>query len=73
MTAGLPAGVSLAGAGGSAGGSARVAPQQLADAIHPVFMLGLPVMAIALALVLLIPETPLRRTVRETEPPAVPA
>jgi EmrB/QacA subfamily drug resistance transporter len=70
MTAGLPAGVSLAG-GGMRG--AGVAPQQLADAIHPVFMLGLPVMAIALALVLLIPETPLRRTVRETEPPAAPA
>ena len=72
MTAGLPAGVSLAGAGSGAGGQG-VAPEQLADAIHPVFMLGLPVMAIALALVLLIPETPLRRTVRETEPPAVPA
>ena len=72
MTAGLPAGVSLAGAGSAAGGGG-VAPAQLADAIHPVFMLGLPVMAIALAIVLLIPETPLRRTVRETEPAAVPA
>jgi EmrB/QacA subfamily drug resistance transporter len=72
MTAGLPAGVSLAGAG-SAAGSGGVAPEQLADAIHPVFMLGLPVMAIALALVLLIPEIPLRRTVRETEPPPAPA
>jgi EmrB/QacA subfamily drug resistance transporter len=68
MTGGLPAGVSLAGAG--SGGLAR---EQLADAIHPVFMLGLPVMAIALALVVLIPERPLRRTVREVEPPAVPA
>jgi MFS family permease len=68
MTAGLPAGVSLAGAG-----SGGVAREQLADAIHPVFMLGLPVMAIALALVVLIPERPLRRTVREVEPPAVPA
>jgi EmrB/QacA subfamily drug resistance transporter len=72
MTAGLPAGVSLAGAGSATGG-AGAGPEQLADAIHPVFMLGLPVMAIALALVLLIPETPLRRTVREPEPPAVPA
>jgi EmrB/QacA subfamily drug resistance transporter len=72
MTAGLPAGVSLAGAGGL-GGGASVAREQLADAIHPVFMLGLPVMAIALALVLLIPERPLRRTAREVEPPAVPA
>jgi EmrB/QacA subfamily drug resistance transporter len=65
MTAGLPAGVSLAGAPSPGAGAA---PEQLADAIHPVFMLGLPVMALALALVLLIPETPLRRTVRETEP-----
>jgi EmrB/QacA subfamily drug resistance transporter len=68
MTAGLPAGVSLAGAG--RGGVAR---EQLADAIHPVFMVGLPVMAVALALVVLIPEIPLRRTAREAEPPAVPA
>jgi EmrB/QacA subfamily drug resistance transporter len=72
MTAGLPAGVSLAG-GGRVEGGGGVAPEQLADAIHPVFMLGLPVMAIALALVLLIPEIPLRRTVRETEPPPAPA
>ncbi len=72
MTAGLPAGVSLAGAG-AVGAGASVAREQLADAIHPVFMLGLPVMAIALALVLLIPERPLKRTVREVEPPAVPA
>jgi EmrB/QacA subfamily drug resistance transporter len=71
MTAGLPAGVSLAGAGDVGGGG--VAREQLAEAIHPVFVLGLPVMAIALAVVLLIPETPLRRTVREKEPPPVPA
>jgi EmrB/QacA subfamily drug resistance transporter len=74
MTAGLPAGAaagaSLAGGGGAASGAG---PQQLADAIHPVFMLGLPLMAVALALVLLIPEIPLRRTVREPEPPPVPA
>jgi EmrB/QacA subfamily drug resistance transporter len=68
MTAGLPAGASLAGTGAVARtGAAR---QQLADAIHPVFVLGLPTMAVALALVLLIPETPLRRTVREPEPVA---
>jgi EmrB/QacA subfamily drug resistance transporter len=72
MTAGLPAGVSLAGSGAVSGGGG-IGPEQLADAIHPVFMLGLPIMAVALALVLLIPETPLRRTVRETEPPPVPA
>jgi hypothetical protein len=47
---------------------------ELADALHPVFMLGLPVMAIALVLVLLIPERPLRRSVREVEgEPAHPA
>jgi hypothetical protein len=38
-----------------------------------VFVLGLPLMAIALAVVLLIPERPLRRTVREPEAPPVPA
>lgn len=61
MTAGLPAGAESA------------SPQRLADAIHPVFVLGIPLMALALALVLLIPETPLRRTVRETEPTPSPA
>jgi EmrB/QacA subfamily drug resistance transporter len=40
-------------------------PDQLADAIHPVFMFGVPLMAVTLAIVLLIPELPLRRTVRE--------
>jgi EmrB/QacA subfamily drug resistance transporter len=72
MTAGLPAGAAAGStlAGATAGGAG---PQQLADAIHPVFVLGLPVMAVALALVLLIPELPLRRTVREPEPPPVPA
>ena len=34
---------------------------QLAHAIHPVFMLGVPMMAITLVLVPLIPEQPLRR------------
>jgi MFS family permease len=48
-------------------------PHQLADAIHPVFMLGIPLMAVALVLVLLIPETPLRRQVREPEVTPVPA
>jgi EmrB/QacA subfamily drug resistance transporter len=49
-------------------GGGPAAPAQLADATHPVFLMGVPLMAIALALVLLIPETPLRRTVRETAP-----
>jgi hypothetical protein len=55
MTAGLPADAESA------------SPAQLAHAIHPVFMLGVPLMVVALALILLIPEQPLRRHVREPE------
>jgi EmrB/QacA subfamily drug resistance transporter len=43
-------------------------PAQLADAIHPVFMLGVVLMAVALVIVIAIPELPLRRTVREATP-----
>ena len=46
-------------------------PAQLAEAIHPVFVLGVVLMAVALVTVLAIPELPLRRTVRET--PTTPA
>ena len=70
MAAGLPAGAAAGALAGGAGVSA--ARTELADALHPVFMLGLPLMAAALALVLLIPERPLRRSVREGEP-ATPA
>jgi MFS family permease len=56
MTSGLPA-----------THAESASPHQLAHAIHPVFMLGIPLMAVALVLVLLIPETPLRRSVREPE------
>ena len=70
MAAGLPAGAAAGALAGGAGVSA--ARTELADALHPVFMLGLPVMALALVLVLLIPERPLRRSVREAEP-ATPA
>jgi EmrB/QacA subfamily drug resistance transporter len=59
LAAGLPAG----GAGG----------EVLASAIHPVFVIGIPMMAVTLAIVLLIPELPLRRTVREPVAEAVPA
>jgi len=61
MTAGLPA------------GAVSVSPHELAHAIHPVFVLGVPLMMLALALVLLIPETPLRRSVRKSEPAPTPA
>ena len=55
LSAGLPA-------GGAAG------PERLADAIHPVFLLGIPVMAVAFVLALFIPELPLKRAVREAPP-----
>jgi EmrB/QacA subfamily drug resistance transporter len=72
VTAGLPAGAAAGALAGGAGVSA--ARTDLAEALHPVFLLGLPVMAIALLLVLLIPERPLRRSVREPEAePAHPA
>jgi len=60
-------GVSVMGAILAAGMPAHgaAAPAQLASAIHPVFVIGVPLMAITLALVLLIPELPLRRSVRE--------
>jgi hypothetical protein len=37
-----------------------------------VFVLGVPLMVVALAVVLTIPEIPLRRTVRETPGPTTP-
>ncbi|HWM09521.1 MAG TPA: MDR family MFS transporter [Solirubrobacteraceae bacterium] len=58
-------GVSVMGAILSAGLPTGAGPQQLADAIHPVFVIGVPLMAVTFLLVLLIPELPLRRTVRE--------
>ena len=65
-------GVSVMGAILTAGlpvaGRRRPRRPQLADAIHPVFMLGVALMAVALVIVIAIPELPLRRTVRETTP-----
>ena len=61
MTAGLPA------------GAASASPHELAHAIHPVFVLGVPLMALAFVLVLLIPEKPLRGSVREAEAAPTPA
>jgi EmrB/QacA subfamily drug resistance transporter len=62
MTAGLPAGA-----------ASSAPPSALAHAIHPVFVIGVPLMALAFVLVLLIPEIPLRRSVREAEPTPTPA
>src|SRR5262245_65187492 len=53
--------------------AASASPDQLAHAIHPVVVLGVPLMALAFVLVLLIPEKPLRRSVREGEPAPTPA
>jgi MFS family permease len=66
LTAGLPAGAAAAGAldGGSTSASAA-AGETLASAMHPVFVLGVPLMALALLLIVLIPEVPLRRQARE--------
>jgi EmrB/QacA subfamily drug resistance transporter len=66
LAAGLPAGAAASALGGgatAAGGAA--AREQLAEAIHPVFVIGVPMMAITLVLVALIPELPLRRAVRD--------
>ena len=48
--------------GGAASSAARA---ELAAAIHPIFLIGVPMMAITLVLVALIPEQPLRRAVRD--------
>jgi EmrB/QacA subfamily drug resistance transporter len=65
LAAGLPAGAASGALDGSIGGGARAAHEALASAIHPVFVLGVPMMAITLGLVALIPELPLRRAVRD--------
>jgi MFS family permease len=65
LAAGLPTGVAAASGGEGAGGAGEAGRAPLAHAIHPVFVLGIPLMAVTLALVALVPERPLRRTVRE--------
>jgi MFS family permease len=63
---GSTVGVSVMGAIlGASGAGAGLRGAALADALHPVFMLGVPLMALALAFVALIPEVPLRRGVRD--------
>ena len=71
LSAGLPTGAAAGAAlGGPTAAPTSGAREQLADAIHPVFVIGLPLMALVLAVVMLIPETPLRRSVREPAPVA---
>lgn len=70
LAAGLPAGAE-AGLTGGAGAAVAATREQLADAIHPAFVLLIPAMALMLLLVLLIPEVPLRRAVRDDVAPAV--
>jgi EmrB/QacA subfamily drug resistance transporter len=64
-------GVSVMGAILAAGlpvDGSTAAPEVLADAIHPIFLLGIPLMAIAFVLTLRVPEVPLRRSVRDDVP-----
>jgi EmrB/QacA subfamily drug resistance transporter len=63
LLGGLPGGGGLGlimGAGGAPGDGAT-----LARALHPVFELGIPLMAVTFLLVALIPQVPLRRGVRD--------
>jgi EmrB/QacA subfamily drug resistance transporter len=73
LAAGLPAGMAVASGGQGAAGAGESGRAALASAIHPVFVIGLPLMAITLALVARIPERPLRRVAREAEPVPAPA
>jgi EmrB/QacA subfamily drug resistance transporter len=69
LSSGLPAGASTSlGEVGSGAADTLAARQSLADAIHPVFVIGIPLMALTLMLVSMIPETPLRRGVRDEVP-----
>lgn len=52
-------------------GAGRASPQALADAIHPLFLLGIPMTLAALGLLALVPERPLGRTVGD-EPAVAP-
>jgi MFS family permease len=63
-------GVSVMGAILASGlGSAPASGANLAHAMHPVFVIGVPLALVALVLVTLVPELPLRRSVREDAPP----
>jgi MFS family permease len=70
LAAGLPAGAALASGGQGAAGVGDAGRATLASAIHPVFVIGLPLMAVTLGIVSLVPERPLRRGVRDDVAPA---
>lgn len=70
LTSRLPSGAgSLLSGGGVAGANpgsgTGVGRERLAEAIHPVFVIGIPLMALAFCAATLIPELPLRRSVRD--------
>jgi len=65
LAAGLPAGAATRALGGGEVAASAAARAELAAAIHPIFLIGVPMMAITLVLVALIPEQPLRRAVRD--------
>jgi MFS family permease len=73
LAAGLPAGMAVASGGHGAAGAGESGRATLAAAIHPVFVIGVPLMAVTLALVARIPERPLRRVAREEPAEPVPA
>src|SRR5215218_10001893 len=73
LAAGLPAGAAVASGGDGAAGAGESGRAALAHAIHPVFVIGIPLMVVTLALVALVPERPLRRAVREEGAEAVAA
>ena len=73
-TIGGTMGVSVMGAILSAGlpdGGGTGTAAQLADAIHPVFLVAIPIMAVTFLLAWFIPEHPLRRSVRDDVAPEV--
>jgi hypothetical protein len=66
LAAGLPPGAASSALDSGSGGAGDAAAREaLASAIHPVFVIGIPIMVVTLALVALIPEAPLRRAVRD--------
>ena len=67
LAAGLPAGLTVDTA------TTQTARAEIASAVHPVFLLGLPLMLVAFLAVRRIPEVPLRRAVRDDVATPTPA